>query len=187
MDVRIARNNDALFNSGAEPEPVATVRVNERDRFDAIYRQQYPAIVRLITLITGDPSDVQEVAQEAFVRWYARKATVDNPEAYLRTTAINLLRGRFRRKKTTRRFAPLLETEALLASGRISPDPDVLTDVIAKLPDRQRAAVVLRYYEGRSEAEIARILECQPGTVKSLLSRALHEMRRVIEPVGEGK
>jgi RNA polymerase sigma factor (sigma-70 family) len=181
MDVRIAGSSEVSPVSPALTSGVAGK--TERELFDAVYRQQYPALVRLVTLLIGNPADAQEVTQEAFVRWYARKATVDNPEAYLRTTAINLVRGRFRRNGTTRKFAPLFQTEVLRADGGAS--PDVLSDVIAKLPERQRAAVVLRYYEGRNEAEIAQILECRPGTVKSLLSRALHEMRRVIEPTGD--
>ena len=59
---------------------------------------------------------------------------------------------------------------------------DELADVLATLPYRQRAAVVLRYYEDRSEADIAELLGVRPGTVKSLLHRGLARLREVIEP-----
>jgi RNA polymerase sigma factor (sigma-70 family) len=59
--------------------------------------------------------------------------------------------------------------------------PDLLADALAKLPARQRAALVLRYYDGLSEAEIAMALGCRPGTVKSTTSRALAKLRNVIE------
>jgi RNA polymerase sigma factor (sigma-70 family) len=59
---------------------------------------------------------------------------------------------------------------------------DELDDAIAKLPARQRAAVVLRYYGDLSDAEIARALRCRPATVRSLVHRALAELRKVIEP-----
>jgi RNA polymerase sigma factor (sigma-70 family) len=73
----------------------------------------------------------------------------------------------------------LWQRQALEATaGHVAND---LADVVAELPTRQRAAVILRYYEGRSENEIAEILQCRPGTVKSLLSRALHELQRVTE------
>jgi RNA polymerase sigma-70 factor (sigma-E family) len=151
----------------------------ERVAFDALYREHYPGICKLATLMIGNSADGQEIAQEAFAQWYVRRATVNNPEAYLRTTVVNMTRGRLRRLGVSRRFAPQVQQDA---TGRQHTDqPDALADVIAKLPDRQRAAVILRYYEGRTESEIAQILQCRPGTVKSLLSRALHELRRVVE------
>jgi RNA polymerase sigma-70 factor (sigma-E family) len=151
----------------------------ERAVFDALYREHYPGICKLASLLTGNALDGQEIAQDAFAKWYARRITVDNPEAYLRTTVVNMCRGRLRRLGVSRKFAPQVEREA--ANRGAVDQPDLLADVIAKLPDRQRAAVILRYYEGRSEREIAQILQCRPGTVKSLLSRALHELRRVVE------
>jgi RNA polymerase sigma factor (sigma-70 family) len=151
---------------------------SDRADFDELYRQHFPGVSRMATLMIGNAQDGQDIAQEAFAKWYVRRASVDNPEAYLRTIVVNLVRGRLRRLGVSRRFAGVLEAEA---RDNMVDSPDGLADVIAKLPDRQRAAVILRYYEGRTESEIARILECRPGTVKSLLSRAIHEMRRVIE------
>jgi RNA polymerase sigma factor (sigma-70 family) len=59
---------------------------------------------------------------------------------------------------------------------------DELEDALAKLPARQRAAVVLRYYGDLPDADIARALRCRPGTVRSLIHRALADLRKVIEP-----
>jgi RNA polymerase sigma factor (sigma-70 family) len=59
---------------------------------------------------------------------------------------------------------------------------DELEDAVAKLPARQRAAVVLRYYGDLPDADIARALRCRPGTVRSLIHRALAELRKEIEP-----
>jgi RNA polymerase sigma factor (sigma-70 family) len=165
-----ATGEDALVN--------AAVKDSDRAAFDAVYRTYYPGLCRLATLMCGNPSDGQDIAQEAFAKWYVRRGSVDNPEAYLRTVALNLTRGRFRKLGVSRKFAPLLEADL---REQATDQPDVLADVIAKLPQRQRAAVILRFYEGRSEAEIATILHCRPGTVKSLLSRALQDMRQVIE------
>jgi RNA polymerase sigma factor (sigma-70 family) len=71
-----------------------------------------------------------------------------------------------------------------LAADGIGPAPELdhLADALAALPSRQRAVLVLRYYVGCSEAEIAAILDCRPGTVKSLASRALASLRGVLEP-----
>jgi RNA polymerase sigma factor (sigma-70 family) len=160
------------------PSKAHRVDDGERAAFDALYREHFASICQVATLMIGNAQDGQDIAQEAFAKWYVRRASVDNHEAYLRTIVINLVRGRLRRLGVSRRFASVLETEA--RDVNVDP-PDMLADVIAKLPERQRAAVILRYYEGRTEGEIAQILQCRPGTVKSLLSRARHEMRRVIE------
>jgi RNA polymerase sigma factor (sigma-70 family) len=171
-------------SSPVSPEATRAVQdsvaeLGEREAFSVLYQAQYGPLVRLVTLLIGNRSDAQDITQEAFARWFVHRSSVEHPEAYLRTTAINLTRGRFRRLGITRKYAPVLEADARQALG--TDVPDVLMDVIAKLPDRQRIAVLLRYYEGRSEAEIAEIMNCPPGTVKSHLSRALHEMGRVIE------
>ena len=57
------------------------------------------------------------------------------------------------------------------------PELDETWDLLRRLPDRQRAAIVLRFYEDLSEAEIARLLRCRPGTVKSLIHRGLARVR----------
>jgi RNA polymerase sigma-70 factor (sigma-E family) len=148
--------------------------------FEELYRQHWPSLRRLATLMTGNPQEGQDLAQEAFARWYVHRRGVDNAEAYLRITLLNLIRSRARRRNRVLRFAHVIEREARVAA-EIVPQSGELADVVARLPERQRAAVILRYYEGRTEQEIAQVLGCRPGTVKSLLSRALHELRRVVE------
>jgi RNA polymerase sigma factor (sigma-70 family) len=64
----------------------------------------------------------------------------------------------------------------------VAPPQEPLLDALATLNERQRVAIVLRYYEDLSEADIADALGCRPGTVKSLLSRGLTQLREVIEP-----
>jgi RNA polymerase sigma-70 factor (sigma-E family) len=152
--------------------------LSERAAFDAVFHEHFQPLCRLGTLLTGDPQEGQDLAQEAFARWYARRQSIDDPPAYMRTVVVNQVRGGIRKAIVRRKAKPLLEAEA---KDSTSGPPDHLADVILRLPERQRAAVVLRYYEGRSEQEIARILGCRPGTVKSLLSRALVQLRRVIE------
>ncbi len=170
MSATIRAGNESAVGTFSTPD--------DRVAVEAVFRAEYPGLVRLATLLTGNGADGQEVAQEAFVRWYVHKGSVDNSGAYLRTVVVNLVRSRQRRLRVSRRASSLLESGS---ERSVSDTPDVLGDAIAKLPYRQRTAVVLRYYEGRSEVEIAQILSCRPGTVKSLLSRALHELRRVVE------
>jgi RNA polymerase sigma factor (sigma-70 family) len=153
---------------------------DDRIAFDALYNDYWPSLRRLATVLTGNAQDGQDLAQEAFARWYVHRQRVHNDEAYLRITLINLVRGGVRQRVRVDRFAHLFHLEAREAI-KAEDTGNHLADIVAKLPIRQRAAVVLKYYEGRTEAEIAGILGCRPGTVKSLLSRALHELRRVVE------
>jgi RNA polymerase sigma factor (sigma-70 family) len=146
--------------------------------FEQLYELRYGQLVRFVTALTGGAALAEDVAQEAFARYYVRIQThgvVEEPWAYLRMTAINLVRGVSRRSSVASRKAPLLRTEA-------PPVSDPLLDAIDRLPYRQRTAIVLRFYERCSEAEIAEALGCRPGTVKSLLHRGTAALRKVIEP-----
>ncbi|MGH9127079.1 MAG: SigE family RNA polymerase sigma factor [Acidimicrobiales bacterium] len=140
----------------------------------SLYRTRYADMVRLAYLLIGSSAEAEEIVQDAFVRIRGRIQRVDNPSAYLRTTVINGCRNRFRRREVERRYTPRPEAAAY---DRV----DELGDALAALPARQRAVIVLRYYAGLSEAEIAATLGCRPGTVKSLCHRGLAELRRVIE------
>jgi len=102
---------------------------------------------------------------------------IDAPLAYLRTTVVNLCRA-YQRQQGRRRAL----LRRLPAQPPVSPAAQELLDVIDTLPYRQKAVIVLRYYEDLSEADIAKLLRCRPGTVKSLASRALTRLRKEIEP-----
>jgi RNA polymerase sigma factor (sigma-70 family) len=101
---------------------------------------------------------------------------VDNPDAYLRTALVNTCHN-------WRRRAGVREAKLRLLAPASSVDlgVDELADAVASLPFRQGAVIVLRYYAGLSEVEIAEALGCRNGTVKSLSSRALARLERVIE------
>ena len=94
---------------------------------------------------------------------------------------MNLARMHFRRKKVERAYLKRIRSEP----HRPATMPDVtaflrMKEALLELPIRQRAAVVLRYYEDLSEAQIEEVLRCRPGTVKSLLSRGVHALRESI-------
>jgi RNA polymerase sigma factor (sigma-70 family) len=129
-------------------------------------------------MLTGNPQSGEEVAQDAFAKWYVRRSSVEHVGPYLRAAVVNLVKGQRRRKRVSSAKAHFFETEA----DRSAASPhEMMLDMIDALPIRQRAAIVLRYYEDASEAEIASALGCRPGTVKSLLSRALATLRLGIE------
>jgi RNA polymerase sigma factor (sigma-70 family) len=95
---------------------------------------------------------------------------------------VNRCRDVQRRRRVQRRHDASARGAARAAEPSSELGADELSDALAKLPMRQRTALVLRFYDGRSEAEIATVLGVAPGTVKSLVSRALAQLREVIEP-----
>jgi RNA polymerase sigma-70 factor (sigma-E family) len=155
----------------------ATPGQRAEDTFTAFYRHRYPATVRLAWLLTGDSSQCEDVVQDAFTRVHARWADVADPAAYLRTVVVNGLRDRARRRgredRRLRLARPLVEA--------VDAQDLVLLDAVAHLGYRQRAAVVLRYWADLTDAEIAATLDVAPATVRSLLARAMEQLRKEIE------
>jgi RNA polymerase sigma-70 factor (sigma-E family) len=156
----------------AEPRGVS-VGVGVEAEFAAVFREAYDPLVRTAYLIVGSRAQAEEVVQDVFVAALKRWETIEVPRAYLRTSTVNACRSLLRRRTTERR---LLEKTIPVTVMSVGPE-DPLVDALATLSERQRVAVVLRYYEDRSEAEIAAALGCAQGTVKSLLSRALEQLR----------
>jgi RNA polymerase sigma-70 factor (sigma-E family) len=153
------------------------------DSLDALYRRHVPGARRLAFLLTGDRELAEDLAHDAFVRTAARVSFMRDPEAfegYLKRAVVNASRSHFRHLAVVRRHDHRFEPR-----DDVIDQPDVglreqLWDGLQSLPERQRAAVVLRYYGGASERDIATALDCAPGTVKSYLSRAMASLREVI-------
>ena len=146
------------------------------ESFEDVFRRESLGMVRLAFLMVGSRPLAEEVVQDAFARLLERWDGVDQPVAYLRTSVVNGCRNAHRRraverKHTARRPAP--------AAGVLGADH--LQDALAALPVKRRAAIILRYYHDLSEAEIADALCVRPGTVKSLVSRGLAQLREVVE------
>jgi RNA polymerase sigma-70 factor (sigma-E family) len=158
---------DESTDASTEPSAPAT--------FDDLFAARYQPMVRLATLLVGNEAVAEELVQDAFVRVHHKWATVDHPAAYLRTAVVNACRN-------NRRRARLERAQARADAPAVAPPQEPLLDALATLNERQRVAIVLRYYEDLSEADIADALGCRPGTVKSLLSRGLTQLREVIEP-----
>jgi RNA polymerase sigma-70 factor (sigma-E family) len=144
--------------------------------FDDVYRRESVAMVRLALLLVGSQEQAEEIVQDAFAQLFERWDRIDRPGAYLRTCVVNGCRRTHRRRRQDDRAAagaPRLLPADLGANDML--------DALAALPARRRAAVVLRYYEDLSEAEIADALGVRPGTVKSLLHRGLAQLRQAVE------
>ena len=139
------------------------------------YGAQRLALVRLAYLITGDRSVAEEIVHDAFVSTLAAWGRVREPGAYLRAAVANGGRAWLRRRG-------IEQKHALPQEDRPQAGPDELWDVLVRLKPRQRAAVVLRYYEGLPDAEIATVLGCRTATVRTTIHRALGVLRKEIQP-----
>jgi RNA polymerase sigma-70 factor (sigma-E family) len=153
------------------PETAAAIALD----FDDYVAGRSRRLLRTASLLVG-VSDAQDVLQDALVSLYRRWDRVvaaENPDAYVHRSLVNAaLQWRRRRRHIV--LPPLVDPQGHADS--VSERRDML-QALAKLPPRQRAVVVLAFYEDRSEAEIAAAMSCSTGTVKSQKSRALATLR----------
>ena len=160
---------------GDEIELEVTLRPAER--FAAVYAEHFDPLVRLAALLLGSTAAAEDVVQEAFAKLEPRLSSVVVPPAWLRTAVVNGCRNERRRLGTIRRHASRL---AIGPSQFDEPVHELIASV-RRLPYRQRAVVVLRFYLDLPEAEIAQILGVRPGTVKSSLHRAMARLESEID------
>ena len=150
-----------------------------------VYERNAPGAVRLAYLMTSDPELAQDIAQEAFARVAGRFGHLRRPDAcdaYLRRTVINLCYSHFRHERVVR---AALEREAAEVTDPVTEEPDLglrdqLWAAVQGLPARQRAAVVLRYYEDQSDEQIAGVLRCSRSAARSLVSHGLETLRTTV-------
>lgn len=140
--------------------------------FEAFYGSQWLPSVRVAHAILGSAALAEEMTQEAFIRVHDRWPSLSSPDAFLRVALLNLCRSHLRRRRLERMHDQA--RERVLAA----PELDETWLAIGKLPFRQRAVLALRYYADLPEREIATLLGCRLGTVKSAHSRALERLRR---------
>ncbi|MQY04616.1 SigE family RNA polymerase sigma factor [Actinomadura macrotermitis] len=153
----------------------------ELGAFEEFVQHRLPALFRYACVLTGDRHDAEDVVQEALARtgaawWRVRRK--DDPEGYVRTAMARIAADRRRRAARERLTADppdrAVEDGAL---GRITGDAG-LTAALAGLPPRMRAVLALRYVDQLTDAEIAVVLGCAAGTVRSQAARALAKLRR---------
>lgn len=150
-----------------------------------LYLRYSPNAIRLAFLLTGDRELAADLVHDAFVRLFGRLLHLRNPdafEAYLRQTVVNLSRMHFRRKRVERTY--LRREEQGFEEQAVGPDVDSREDLwqaLLRLPERQRIAVVLHYYEDLSEVQASEVLRCRPGTYRSLVSRGVAHLRLTLQ------
>ncbi len=148
------------------------------DPLGAAFERHHAALLRLCALLSGDRGLAEDLVQDTFLRLRSHIADLSPEEVlpYARRIAVNLWKNRQRRLALERHVLPWLRAEPL---PMISPEEnEVLWSLIMQLPARQRACLVLRFYEDLTEREAAGVLGCSVGTVKSNTSRAIARLRR---------
>jgi RNA polymerase sigma-70 factor (sigma-E family) len=161
---------------------VVGVRAQDKDEeFAAYMAARQPSLLRTAYLLTGDRHTAEDLVQTSLAKLYLSWDKVQKREhvdGYVRRILVNehnsLWRRSWKRREVTTEYVP--ET----AAPHLEPDDgkgQALWEFVQTLPKRQRAAIVLRYYEELSEAETAAVLGVSVGTVKSQTSRALATMR----------
>lgn len=172
---------DGTAAAGGLRAPLSSSGIEE------LYHHRRLSLVRLAVLLVDDVPTAEDVVQDAFTALFRRHGhrlgTLDDPEAYLRTSVVNGARSVLRRRRTVRAHTPEPEQHAP------APEEDVLLhedhrEVLAALrtlTTRQREVLVLRYWSHLTEAEIAATLGLSRGTVKSTASRAIDALGRRLE------
>ncbi|MGH3295055.1 MAG: SigE family RNA polymerase sigma factor [Trebonia sp.] len=156
-------------------------------RFEEFAAARLPAVLRFAGVLTADRALAEDVVQEVLIRASKRwdqLERLDHPELYVRKMIVNEYLSWRRRS-----WRLLPKGSADEVDDRVTPDHagqhaerDALLAELGKLPPRQRTVLVLRYYQGLSDAEIAGVLGCTPGTVRGYASRALAALRVELSP-----
>lgn len=149
--------------------------------YDDVYAALWPRLVRTAYAVSRDRGVAEDAVQTAFAkafRSWRRISRLEAPEAYLRRMVVNEVLNDHRRARRRHEVASAEPPE------RVAPGDtdgafahDEVWHALSTLPPRQRAVLVLRYYEDLSEQQIADALGCRPGTVKSQASAALASLR----------
>jgi RNA polymerase sigma-70 factor (sigma-E family) len=158
--------------------------VVERGMLSELYVAYASDSIRLAFLLTGDRALAEDLVQDAFVRLVGRLRHLREPTAfwvYLRRTIVNLATSHFRHRRVERTYLERLAAAPSSIVNVNDPLDETMHRVLLGLPKRQRAAIVLRFYEDLSDVQTAAVLQCSPGTVRSLVSRGMKTLREELE------
>lgn len=146
--------------------------------FREFVESRSPALRRSAYALTGDLDTAEDLVQGALVKLVRRWDEVDNPEAYVRRTMYHDHASRWRRRKVIREDSVAAPPDRSVTDGAGQVDDRLaLRQALLRLTVRQRAVLVLRFYEDLPEREVAEILGCSVGTVRSQTARSLARVR----------
>jgi RNA polymerase sigma-70 factor (sigma-E family) len=164
--------------------------MNTDEDFAEFVAARWPSLYRLAYLLAASPTAAEDLLQttleKAYMNW-SRIGRMEYAEAYVRRMLANAMVSSRRRAWIGERPTEELPEE----TGDSAEDPvlnrSLFWPLVCALPARQRAVIVLRYYEDLTEAQIADVLGCAPGTVKSQSSAAIGALRRALAASGIGE
>jgi RNA polymerase sigma-70 factor (sigma-E family) len=153
---------------------------DEKRTLERFVAERGDRLLRTAALLTGSQADGEDLLQSALERLLRNWRRIDgDPEHYVRRALYNLAADGWRRQRVWQRKAMLLEPAQPIDPAAAVDLRDAMLRVLAQLPPRQRAVLVLRYFEELSETEAAEVLGCSVGTVKSAASRGLARLREI--------
>ncbi len=171
-------NTTTTSRDEAGPRPRTRTGDGERVSFDDFVQARSSRLLRLAYLLTRDHALAEDLLQTALTKaWFAWGRIEGEPEPYVRRVMVNTFASAWRRKWNGERPTEELPERPGDDFATTSTHRHDLWDALGRLPRKQRAVVVLRFFEDLSEAETARVLECSTGTVKSQTSKALAKLR----------
>ena len=149
---------------------------------------RHASLLRTARLLTGNLADAEDLLQSALAKTYLAWQRIEDPgslDGYVRRAMVNTQISWWRRRRLEEYPTDEIPDQPVDDHAGDSDMHDSLSRALRRLPERMRAAVVLRYYEDMSEAEIAGVLGVSLGTVKSTVSRAVAKLRIDAELMGE--
>ena len=158
-------------------EQVSKRREEDRTNgaLEALYRAEYVGMVRLAFTLVGSNAEAEDVVQDSFVEVSRRLDEIRSPGAYLRSAVVSRCHSALRRRRVMTSHRPE-------APADLGGEAGELWDVLGRLDEDQRVAVVLRYYGGYRSSEIAKITDLPASTVRSHLRRGLAALRKELDP-----
>jgi RNA polymerase sigma-70 factor (sigma-E family) len=146
--------------------------------FDAFVVARGPALIRFAHALSGDRGLGEDLCQSVLAKAHRRWKKINgDPEPYVRAAIVHELISWRRRRSNTERPGEVPDTSVAGPLDALA-ERDAMWQLLRELPDRQRAVLVLRYWQGLSDAEIAGLLHCSEGTVRSSAARAFAVLRR---------
>ncbi|MFJ4670566.1 SigE family RNA polymerase sigma factor [Kitasatospora purpeofusca] len=185
IPVPVEERARSVVESAAGPPPRAVAGEGSGVRelgFEGFAATRWRRLVRTAYLLTGDYHEAEDVVQATLAkvfRSWPRISRLDEPDAYVHRALVNNNLSRHRRRRVRQLLVPVLPERAHSAGAghRDVEERSVLLQALAELPPRQRAVVVLRYWEDMGEQQVAEVLGCSAGNVKSQASRGLAKLR----------
>ncbi|WP_238432112.1 SigE family RNA polymerase sigma factor, partial [Streptomyces cavernae] len=140
----------------------------------------WPRLVRCAYLLTGDFHEAEDLVQSTLVKLHGRWSQVGRRPGtgtYVRRSLVNNNRSHHRKRRVAHLLTALLPDTPVTDRTDGLEHRDALVEALATLPERQRAVVILRYWDDLGESEVAAVLRCSVGTVKSQAARGLAKLR----------